>query len=356
MERLAATARSEVIRLIERAVTDRLVVDLQYLDRDLSVTFRSVEAHGVHVAPQGSYLIGWCRLRDDARAFRLDRIGSIRLTDETAPERDIEVMLDWLDGQSSLESMMMASPTSRRRSAGPPARLDDQTGANPAFAAAVAIDLPAVTVTGRTFATNAQVFLDLSDDNADLLLDADRELFRVALNRIPRDELRELIRRAWRNAAPRRAHAVLERRLAKAPKPIRLSDIEAIIVELPGVTRRIKPRSADDAVLWEASKIMFVKYGEASNLLAPDVNDTLMIRRCPDRPSLLASSPLRFFITRHYGDPNEPGPVLTRLSENSHSDLPELRELIVESWRDAAPKRTVAAFDAAHDQPRRRDL
>lgn len=78
--------------------------------------------------------------------------------------------------------------------------------------------------------------------------------------------------------------------------------------------------------------------------------DTLMIRRCPDRPSLLSVSPDRFFITRHYGDPGEPGAVLTRLSENTSHDLTELEELIIESWREVAPKRMVAAFDASESR------
>ncbi len=353
VERVGAAARPDVIRLVERAVTDRRVLELQYLDRDLNVTFRAVEAHGVHVAPHGSYLIGWCRLRDNARAFRLDRIGSVRLTDEQAPERDIESMLDWFDGRSSLESTMLDA-TPRRRAGGPPARADDQTGSNIAFAAALASDLPDVDVSGHQFTCHGRVFLELLADAADLLLNPDRGPFRVTLDRTSRDELRDLIYKAWRNAAPRRSHAVLQDRLDQAAKTITLRDIEAIMSELPTVTTRVKPRDAGDTILWEASKTMFVKFREASNLLAPDVNDTLMIRRCHDRPALLASNPDRFFITRHYGDPSEPGPILTRLSENRRDHIPEVRELIIESWRDVAPKRTVAAFDATAHRPTKR--
>ena len=35
------------------------------------------------------YLVAWCRLRDDRRSFRVDRIGEIRLTGETAPSRPV---------------------------------------------------------------------------------------------------------------------------------------------------------------------------------------------------------------------------------------------------------------------------
>jgi predicted DNA-binding transcriptional regulator YafY len=36
------------------------------------------------------YLAGWCRLRNEARVFRLDRIASAVLTDEPAPWRPVD--------------------------------------------------------------------------------------------------------------------------------------------------------------------------------------------------------------------------------------------------------------------------
>ena len=36
------------------------------------------------------YLVGHCRLRDGIRSFRLDRVVGARLTDEPAPEHDID--------------------------------------------------------------------------------------------------------------------------------------------------------------------------------------------------------------------------------------------------------------------------
>lgn len=347
VERSALPARADMVRRIEQAVADRQVVELQYMDQEANVTARMVEAHGIHVSPTGSYLIGWCRLRDDARAFKLDRIGSLRATTETAPERDIESMLGWFDGRSSVEATMPEAKA-RRRAAGPPARADDQTGSNSAFAAAIASELPGTEVDRNRFSVAGAVFLTLSGDVAELLLDRSHpECFQVTLDRIGRDELRDLIRRSWSNVAPKQSKAALKRRLDRQEPPLTLADVKAVIDRLPGVAERVKHRLSGDTLMWEASKTMFVKFGEASNLLAPDVTDTLMIRRCPDRPALLATSPDRFFITHHYGDSDEPGPVLTRLSENRREHLAELEELIIESWRDVAPKRLVAAFDTA---------
>jgi len=84
-----------VLAAVEEAVRHRRVVRLDYTDGHGTATNdRSVEVHGLHLTTDDAYLIGWCRLRDDGRVFRLDRIRSVRLTDEIAPIRDIDDVLD----------------------------------------------------------------------------------------------------------------------------------------------------------------------------------------------------------------------------------------------------------------------
>jgi predicted DNA-binding transcriptional regulator YafY len=39
---------------------------------------REVEPHHVVLGPNGSYVTGWCRLRQDERVFRMDRIHSVQ--------------------------------------------------------------------------------------------------------------------------------------------------------------------------------------------------------------------------------------------------------------------------------------
>ncbi|HEY8543499.1 MAG TPA: MmcQ/YjbR family DNA-binding protein [Acidimicrobiales bacterium] len=61
-----------------------------------------------------------------------------------------------------------------------------------------------------------------------------------------------------------------------------------------------------------------------------------------EKEALLASEPDKFFTTPHYdGHPV----VLVHLDA---VDEEELTELIVESWRQKAPKRVLQAYDAAH--------
>ncbi|CAN5585645.1 YafY family protein [soil metagenome] len=83
-----------VARAVEDAVAARSVLVLDYLDRDGERTHREVEVHGLHLSATGWYLIGWCRLRDDSRVFRLDRIEAAAPTGERAPARDVDAVLD----------------------------------------------------------------------------------------------------------------------------------------------------------------------------------------------------------------------------------------------------------------------
>jgi hypothetical protein len=61
-----------------------------------------------------------------------------------------------------------------------------------------------------------------------------------------------------------------------------------------------------------------------------------------DRAELIAAEPEKFFFTDHYA--NYPS-VLVRLPA---IDRAELREVLTDSWRFRAPKRVLAAFDAAN--------
>ena len=90
----APAASPAVLAAVETAVAGRRVLDLVYVDRHDHRTTRQVEAHGLHLSEGGWYLVGWCRTRDDGRVFRLDRIESATATDEEAPPRDLDAVLD----------------------------------------------------------------------------------------------------------------------------------------------------------------------------------------------------------------------------------------------------------------------
>jgi predicted DNA-binding transcriptional regulator YafY len=80
-----------VSRAIEEALLRRRVLHLDYADAKGRLTSRDVEP-GVFLGGRGGfwYLVGWCRLRDDVRVFRLDRIINAAVSTERCPDRPLE--------------------------------------------------------------------------------------------------------------------------------------------------------------------------------------------------------------------------------------------------------------------------
>ncbi|HKH88547.1 MAG TPA: WYL domain-containing protein [Acidimicrobiales bacterium] len=84
------------MQVLEDAVASATVVRLDYRDRHGEATRRDVEAAGFLGASDGWYLGAWCRLRQDNRLFRLERIERATLTRERAATRDLDEVLGWL--------------------------------------------------------------------------------------------------------------------------------------------------------------------------------------------------------------------------------------------------------------------
>ncbi|GGK82426.1 transcriptional regulator [Sphaerisporangium melleum] len=80
--------RRAVAQVIDEALLHRRVLRITYDAKSGEVTERDVEP-GVFIGGRGGfwYLVGWCRLRQDVRVFRLDRIAAAALTDEQARSR-----------------------------------------------------------------------------------------------------------------------------------------------------------------------------------------------------------------------------------------------------------------------------
>lgn len=80
-----------ISRAIEEALLRRRVLKLDYVDKNGTLTSREVEP-GVFLGGRGGfwYLVAWCRLRDDVRVFRLDRIAAAVVSAERAPDRPLE--------------------------------------------------------------------------------------------------------------------------------------------------------------------------------------------------------------------------------------------------------------------------
>lgn len=95
---LAEPARSapparQVLRTAGDAVVRRTVLAIEYVDRHGRTSRRHIEPVELLGAGHQWYLVGWCRLRQEVRGFRLDRMRRAAPTDEVAPPRSVGA--DW---------------------------------------------------------------------------------------------------------------------------------------------------------------------------------------------------------------------------------------------------------------------
>jgi predicted DNA-binding transcriptional regulator YafY len=83
----ASDSRPTAARTIEQAIVASQVVEIDYEDRDGNATSRTIEPMALAGSGDQWYLIAHCRMRDDQRVFRFDRISAARTTGETAVDR-----------------------------------------------------------------------------------------------------------------------------------------------------------------------------------------------------------------------------------------------------------------------------
>lgn len=81
---------ADIPMVIEAAVTAKRVLRIDYVDRHGVPTEREVEPVMFLSGLHGWYLVGWCLLRDELRAFRVDRIVTYTDTGRVAPARPPE--------------------------------------------------------------------------------------------------------------------------------------------------------------------------------------------------------------------------------------------------------------------------
>ena len=71
-----------MLKTVRRAIRDAEILQLQYGDGEGSQTARRIRPLAIWAFTEGWLFVGWCELRNDFRAFRLDRISAIERTDE----------------------------------------------------------------------------------------------------------------------------------------------------------------------------------------------------------------------------------------------------------------------------------
>lgn len=76
--------------VVEHAIVQRRVLRLDYVDKHGATSDRLVEPVAVLGVAPNWYLWAWCRLRDEPRVFRLDRIRGAIMLDEVGPDRGMD--------------------------------------------------------------------------------------------------------------------------------------------------------------------------------------------------------------------------------------------------------------------------
>jgi len=89
---VGAAPDAGVAETVWQAVRHHQVLRIGYVDIDRVESEREIEPQHVVVGPRGSYLTAWCRLREDDRVFRMDRITRAERTPALprGPRRPIE--------------------------------------------------------------------------------------------------------------------------------------------------------------------------------------------------------------------------------------------------------------------------
>ncbi len=73
--------------VIQDAIGSHEVVNIRYRRDDGTISTREIEPIGLVSRDRAWQVVAWCRLRDDHRTFRLDRIEEATSTGEVSPER-----------------------------------------------------------------------------------------------------------------------------------------------------------------------------------------------------------------------------------------------------------------------------
>ena len=81
-----------LISVINNAIESRKVATIEHESFEKGVTLRDIEPMALVYKDRRRALVGWCRLRNDFRSFRLDRINTIKLShDFFIPKENFKV-------------------------------------------------------------------------------------------------------------------------------------------------------------------------------------------------------------------------------------------------------------------------
>lgn len=116
---LQAGKKSEFLQTILDSLSNQNLIEIIYTTFEEEKTAkRVIEPVGVYYSFEQWYLIAWCRLRNDYRNFRIDRIQELRLLDEkyqTNSHPTLKEFLDQVRHTENLTQIEIFVPTSSEK-------------------------------------------------------------------------------------------------------------------------------------------------------------------------------------------------------------------------------------------------
>ncbi|MCB9256253.1 MAG: WYL domain-containing protein [Chitinophagales bacterium] len=77
-----------LLSCMTNAVDNKLLLTIEYESRESESTTRKVEPMGLIYKNRKRHLVGWCKLREDWRTFRLDRVEMVKLHRDSFTPRE----------------------------------------------------------------------------------------------------------------------------------------------------------------------------------------------------------------------------------------------------------------------------
>jgi predicted DNA-binding transcriptional regulator YafY len=97
---------SKHLTALQKAVAEKKLLFIRYQTNKETITERQVEPVGLWHYSQHWHLIGWCRLRNNYRDFRVSRILRLQLKDETFSSRSYESLKDYINSFSDMKTLL----------------------------------------------------------------------------------------------------------------------------------------------------------------------------------------------------------------------------------------------------------
>ena len=93
VKNLSRTTTSNILSTVQLAITSLNIIEIKYksLYKD-EESMRLIEPQALYHTQENWILIAWCRLRNDFREFRLDRVLTIKLMSDQFEDRKFDLM------------------------------------------------------------------------------------------------------------------------------------------------------------------------------------------------------------------------------------------------------------------------